>query len=298
MPDEAPVPVPLWEKMSIKDTLLWGTAQLRAAAMLSPALDAAVLLTEVLGVDRAKLLLEEKRRLNEDTWRSYDRALKRRIAGECVAYIVGHKEFWGLDFAVTSDVLVPRPDTETLVEAALATIARGEGDQSLLDVCTGSGAVAIALKHDVPELDVHASDISEPALQVARENAARLLPDATAISFTRSDLLDKVARRFTLITANPPYVPSDVIDTLAPEVRNEPRLALDGGADGLALIRRLVRDAGAHLDPGGTLLLEAAPDLMDEIASLLEAADFREIQCHIDATGRLRVIEGRLDAIL
>jgi release factor glutamine methyltransferase len=279
--------------MSIRDVLLWGTARLRDAGMATPALDAAVLLTETLCVDRSKLILEEQRRLTEEVWRVYDRALSRRIAGECVAYIVGHKEFWGLDFIVTPDVLVPRPDTETLVEAAIAAFARGQEGQSLLDVCTGSGAVAIALKHELPALEVHASDVSVPALLVARENVSRLLQSDSAVSFTQSDLLDKIARRFTLITANPPYVPSAVIDTLAPEVRGEPRLALDGGDDGLDLIRRLIRDAKSRLESGGALLMEASPDLMDEIARLLEAADYREIQWYNDVAGRRRVIAGR-----
>jgi release factor glutamine methyltransferase len=165
-----------------------------------------------------------------------------------------------------------------------------------LDLCTGSGAVAIALKHECPEIEVFASDLSPEALETARLNAARLLGTALepAVTFIQSDLFDRISRRFHLITANPPYVCTGDIKKLPREVRGEPRLALDGGADGLDLIRALIAGAPDHLFSGGVLLLEADPRQMPRIASLLEHQGFLDIQTYRDLSGAERVIGGRM----
>jgi release factor glutamine methyltransferase len=284
--------------MTIREALIQGTARLRSADIETPSLDTALFLAFILKTTREKLILHDGETLSEAAAAEFVRALDRRIAGECAAYILGHREFRGLDFLVTPDVLVPRPDTETLVDAALAI---GDGSNlTVLDLCTGSGAVAIALKHELPSLEVYASDISAKALAIARENAIRLLQEddrlmggEAAIHFLEGDLFDPVPSiRFSLIVANPPYVASGEIPGLSREVRGEPLLALDGGEDGLDLVRRIVEGAPAYLRPGGKLLLEADPRQMTAIALILGKKGYRDIKLYQDLSGQDRVIEG------
>jgi release factor glutamine methyltransferase len=299
-------------------------AQTRAARLLAgagidtPALDSSLLLAEALGLDRERLILAYPGPLPEDAARRFEELLRRRLAGESAAYILGRREFWGLEFTVSPAVLVPRPDTETLVEAALPFLASPASPPfrnsapvpaprtSALDLCTGSGAVAIALKHEAGGLEVWASDSSPDALEIARHNAARLLgnagkaedsgetaaPGVAPITFVLSDLFEQIPRRFSLITANPPYVKSAEIAGLSAEVRGEPRIALDGGADGLDLIRRLIAEAPAHLYPGGGLFLEADSRQMKTIRAELEKTGFAGIQTYRDLSGAERVIGG------
>jgi release factor glutamine methyltransferase len=279
--------------MTIREIFYQACVRLRDAGIETPALDAGVLLAAVLHTERAGLIIASERVVSDEAQDTYTRALERRLGGECVAYIIGRKEFWGLDFTITPDVLVPRPDTETLVEAALSHRAAhrmSDADEEILDLCTGSGAVAIALKHERPAAHVVASDISPAALVVARQNAARLLGDAEAIHFIESDMFNKIDGRFDLITANPPYVPSALIASLAPEVRGEPLLALDGGSDGLDLIRRIVSGAKPHFKPGGVLLMEADPDEMDAITRFLLVEGYEQPRLYYDAAGKARVI--------
>jgi len=283
--------------MTIREALSEGRAALaEAAAVGTSALDASLLLAEVLNTSRSSLLAADSRPLDEASLAAFRELLKRRLAGECVAYIVGSKEFYGLDFQVTPAVLVPRPDTETLVEASLdeiAKLAKTNQTVRVVDLCTGSGAIAIALKHSVPELEVWAADISAEALAIARANAARLLP-ADAIHFCHGDLFGALgadgALAFHLIVSNPPYVPAAEIAGLAPEVRGEPHIALDGGDDGLAVIRGIISGAPQFLCPGGALLLEADPRQMGQITALLQQTGFTDIQTRRDLSGAERVI--------
>jgi release factor glutamine methyltransferase len=251
--------------------------------------------------------------LADDDFSVFQKLLKRRRDGECVAYILGRKEFRGFDFAVNPSVLVPRPDTETLVEAALERLTAGErlagneqlaagGRPRILDLCTGCGAVAIALKNEMPELELWASDISAGALEIARANAARLLP-ASAIHFRLGSIYgaltpdgygkfspDRESPVFSLIVSNPPYIPSEEIERLPIEVKKEPRIALDGGTDGLEIIRTIIKGAPDYLHSGGELLLEADPGQMKSIAVLLEEAGFEDIRTYRDLSGHERVI--------
>jgi release factor glutamine methyltransferase len=288
-----------WQAMTIREALAKGATRLRSAGVEGSGLDAALLLGFVLKTTREKLLLIDTESLDNDAAAEFGRLLDRRIGGECVAYILGSREFRGLDFLVSPDVLVPRPDTETLVEAALAALPQTPGPV-LLDLCTGSGAVAIALKHEAPSLEVYAMDISPRALAIARKNASRLLqedgrPLDGAVHFLEGDLFKPVPRiRFDLITANPPYVSSAAIPGLPREVRFEPLLALDGGTDGLDLIRRIAEDAPAFLRSGGRLLMEADTGQMPEIVRILEKKGYRHIRLHRDLSGSDRVIEGTL----
>jgi release factor glutamine methyltransferase len=295
--------------MTVREVLAEGTALLSSfhpgSSINTPALDASLLLADLLRTGRAGLIIAGPETVPGDIRKRYARSLERRLSGECVALILGRREFRGLDFTVTPDVLVPRPDTETLVEAALACIDRRTENLTLLDLCTGSGAVAVSLKHERPSLSVYASDISPQALEVARGNAERLLPGTAPpntasppVIFFRGDLfagLDTrpdLPRRFHLITANPPYIPTGLIPSLAPEVRREPRLALDGGEDGLVLLRRIISGAAARLRPGSMLLLEADPRQMEALRDLLVSGGYKGIEIYKDLSGLERVIGG------
>ena len=314
--------------MTIKEALTKYTAILKTAGIESPALDAAILLTHVLNISRSKLAaMSRDERLSEKDLRAFITAIDRRLNGECIAYITGKKEFYGLEFSVNKSVLVPRPDTEILVEAAIDFIKRRikttEGTEDteynlehflsplcatlcnsvvnnknkILDLCTGSGAVAIALKHTVPELEVWATDISSEALDVAKKNADCLLPP-DSINFLQGDLYNALHSinyyllPFTCIVSNAPYIPSKEIQSLSAEVQYEPHLALDGGSDGLDLIKKIIAKAPEYLCPGGILLLEADPRQMKNISALLEQAGFHKIIIRKDISGLERVIGG------
>jgi release factor glutamine methyltransferase len=278
--------------MTCREALNAGSALLRSSGLESPSLDASLFMADLLAVERSRLPLLEDRELSPELYRRFRERLERRRAGECAAYILGRREFMGLDLAVTAEVLVPRPDTETLVEAALAWIDHPDsprGSLSVLDLCTGSGAVAEALKHERPDLILWASDISAGALAVAEANARRLLgPDK--ITFVRSDLFKAITGSFDLIAANPPYIPAGELESLPREVRGEPVLALDGGEDGLALIRPLIAGARDRLKQGGALFMEADPRQMPAITGILENCGYRNIRIRKDLPGRDRVI--------
>jgi release factor glutamine methyltransferase len=282
----------------VKEALAEGRNRLAQTG--SAALDAGLLLSRILGVGREKLYLDSAELSPADLSR-FREYVERRLSGECTGYIIGRREFYGLDFCVNPAVLVPRPDTETLVEAALEELSALHSSlhsslSSVLDLCTGSGAVAVVLKHERPELDLRAVDISAKALETAEANAERLLAGRGTIRFLQGDLyapLPEDSPKFALITANPPYVPSAEIAKLAKEVQNEPRIALDGGEDGLDILRRIIEGAPTRLAPGGALLLEADPSQMEKIAPLLEKYGFGDIRIRKDLAGRGRVIAGR-----
>jgi len=282
--------------MTIREILADGIKQLSSpcdsALIDTPALDAAILLADTLRIERTKLILRDNEVLNENDKKKYKTLLERRRSGECVAYILGYKEFRTLRFKVNPHVLVPRPDTETLVEAALEYIdSREHGENlSVLDLCTGSGALAISLLNERPFLHITASDISPQALEVAEHNSKTLNPKSQPLHFIQSDVFKNIQSRFNIIVSNPPYVPSGELIGLAPEVRREPSLALDGGEDGLIIIRKIITQAPDHLLPGGVLLLEADPGQMPLIRKLFEAQGFGSINIRKDLAGRDRVI--------
>lgn len=239
----------------------------------SPRLDAEVLLAHVLGRDRVYLYRESQTLLDPEQARVYFELVRRRALGEPVAYLTGQKEFMGLDFMVGPPVLIPRPETELLVASAQALLEQWPtGQRVVVDVGTGSGAVAISLAHLVPGARVYATDISARALAMARANACR---HGVEVSYYQGDLLAPltgVLKQGTVavVAANLPYLPSATIPTLSRDVRDyEPRLALDGGADGLSLYRRLVPRAAGMLAPGGHLLLEMAPDQRQQALALV-----------------------------
>jgi release factor glutamine methyltransferase len=319
--------------MTVAGLLAVSAASLAKAGVETPRLDSGLLLAHVLGTTRSVLLAHGGDTVNAEKEAAFDEAVVRRAAGESVAVIIGHKEFRYLDFIVTRDTLVPRPETETLVEAALekaalekiALMAAGicgcfsgkkpasvnpsggavsdssdfpltaysetavsdVGPVSILDLGTGSGAVGLSIKNEAPQALVTLSDISDAALLVARKNGEKF---GLAAAYVLSDLFDRIDGTFDIIVSNPPYVRPEEIVALKKEVQNEPRLALDGGEDGLALIKRIIHEGKARLNDGGFLMMEADPRQMGEIGRLLLENGYRDVVIRKDMSGNDRVI--------
>jgi release factor glutamine methyltransferase len=243
-----------------------------------------LLFTDVLGCTRTQLYQEKKRILSREICAQIARVLKRRLKGEPLEYILGHTEFMGLEFSVNSDVLIPRPDTEVLVETVLNYVANAPDyrfqNPRILEVGTGSGCIAVSLAKRISEADIVATDVSQAALDVAEANAHKNSVEDN-ISFFLSDLFDSpriTGEKFDLIVSNPPYIKRDVIPTLACEVQHEPRLALDGGVDGLDFYRRIFREAPSHLKTDGFLMLEIGFDQKDELEKIIRSSQIFEVK--------------------
>lgn len=253
-----------------------------AAALGAERLDAQLLLLHALGRasdERAWLLAHDVDPLAPEAAARFQAQLLRRLAGEPVAYLVGEKEFHGLTLQVDARVLVPRPDTETLVDWAIERLS-GQREVRVMDLGTGSGAIALALQKARPDLQIHAVDTSEDALDVARANGQRLgLP----VRFAHGNWLDGAGSGYCLILSNPPYIREN--DPHLPALRHEPLSALASGADGLADLRRIVQAAPAHLADGGWLLLEHGHDQAADVRALLTARGFAQVQSRKDLAG-------------
>ncbi len=280
---------------TVLELLRWTTAHFEEKGIDSPRLDAEVLLAHALGVERLQLYLDYDKPV-EESERARFRELVRRRAGERVpvAYLTGSKEFWSLSLRVSEKVLVPRPDTEILVAAGLELFPEREAAIRILDVGTGSGAVALAMLSERPQATVVATDISKAALEVARGNA-EALGFAERLKLVEGDLIEPLrGERFDLILANLPYVPEGDRPGLAPELDHEPAGALFAGSDGLVLLRRFAGLIGEALRPGGAVALEMGPEQIGEIADLLRACGLDKLKRHKDLAGSFRVISARL----
>jgi release factor glutamine methyltransferase len=279
--------------MTVRSLLKQGYDTLFLAEVDTPLLDALVLLAYATGSTKERLMasLPDTVPLEaEDAFRGF---LDRRSRGTPVSYIVRLKEFYGLEFYVDERVLVPRPDTEVLVDKVLQVLRGDPRLRRVHDACTGSGCVAVALKSTVPALEVSASDISAPALEVAATNARAIL--GNALPAFRSDLLDAVPGPLDIIASNPPYLRDEEVAGMRRMGWPEPELALKGGTDGTAVAERLIRAAPDRLVPGGWLILEAAPPQFTKLYALMDQAGFHSIDVEKDLGGRDRVIAGRLD---
>jgi len=266
------------------------TERLQASARGDARLDAETLLMHVLGRDRAYLYAHPELELSCRELNRYNQLLDRRANGEPLQYITGHQEFWGLDLLVTPAVLIPRPETEHSVEAALELLPDFESPH-IIDVGTGSGCIALALASELPNAHIDAVDISVEALQVARKNGQRLgLGDR--ITFAQSDLLEKylpVGPTFDVVVSNPPYVGKREADKLQIEVRqHEPHCALFGGEQGLDIYRRLIPQAHRVLKPSGWLVMEIGYSQEQDIKELLR--DWHDVRCRPDLRGIPRVV--------
>lgn len=278
-----------------------GANYLTEAGIEEAALDARLLLEYVCGTDRNTLLAHGDRSVTEEDRLRYQELIKQRASRIPLQYLTGTQNFMGLDFLVSEHVLVPRQDTEFLVEEVLKNLHDG---MRVLDLCTGSGCILISLLRYTNDCQGMGVDISPEALAVAEKNADRLLTEngesteserRGCLQFLESDLYERVEGIFDVIVSNPPYIPTKVIDTLMPEVReHEPRLALDGSEDGLLFYRRIIEGSRAHLKGGGMLFFEIGYDQGAAVRDLMEQAGFLEVQITKDYAGLDRVASGIL----
>lgn len=283
---------------TVSAALDWGRAALRGKSS-APGRDAAVLLSRVLGVPTEVLFTHPEMPLDEDKSRSYQSLILRRSAGEPLAYITGDREFMGLSFQVDPRVLIPRPETELVVETVLQEL-RGEEDTLIGDICCGSGVIGLSLLHYLPSARAYFTDISCGALEVARENARRLGTSDRA-TFLHGNLCKPLidiglGRSLHVVASNPPYICSSEIASLPTEVRDyEPAVALDGGPDGLAVIRELIAQASLVLCPGGLLVFEIGYDQGEECRGILaQHGGWTHITVRKDLAGFDRVVAARL----
>jgi len=285
---------------SIGELRRWAWTALKAAGIADPVREAEWLLAHVLGLPSHTLLLEGERAVSELQAERARALIGRRISREPLQYLLGTQEFRGLDMAVTPDVLIPRPETELLVEETLRAIASVRAPR-LTDVGTGSGCIAVAVVRERPDATMYALDISAPALAVARANAIRHKA-SERIRFVQADLLEAFSvmaqERFDVIVSNPPYIPVGELDGLQPEVaRYEPRVALAAGADGLVYYRRLLREAPMLLKPGGCLIMELGYGQADSVMSLArQSGCYDSVECRNDAAGIARVLIAKVGA--
>jgi release factor glutamine methyltransferase len=262
--------------------------RLAAAGVASAHIDARLLVGRALGVGPEVVVAHPERQLEPAARRTIEGLLARRAAREPMSHILGAREFWGLDFAVSGDVLDPRPDSETVVGAALVQVGRRDRPLRMLDFGTGSGCLLLALLHELPAARGIGVDLSASAINVARVNAARLgLADRAAFAVGRWG--EGLTGRFDLVVANPPYIRSGDLGGLAPEVaRFEPRLALDGGADGLASYRALAPDIARLLAPGGAAVVEFGAGQAAEVGAIMAAAGLAVLAVVPDLADRAR----------
>ena len=274
--------------MTYREAVEFGTKCLTDAGVPDAALDAWYLLQMVCRIERSYYYVHGEEDITQDAQKEYEIAVQKRAEHIPLQYIIGEQEFMGLRFKVNSNVLIPRQDTETLVEQVLKIVKPG---MKVLDLCTGSGCVLISVLKNAPELTGVGSDISKTALLVAKENAKMHEVDADWI---RSNLFDNITETFDVIMANPPYIPTGEILSLMPEVRDfEPENALDGGADGLDFYRKIAGQVKDYLNPGGYVYMEIGYDQGEAVSELMRNAGFTEVEVIKDLARNDRVVKGK-----
>ncbi len=274
--------------MTIREALPQAVSALEAAGIPDPRTDAALLLADVTGLSPMELSLQGTQALTPWQGRRFSSLLLSRASRKPLQYLLGTQGFYGLSLAVDQRALIPRPETEILCELALGLL-RGMESPKVLDLCTGSGAIALAIQRQCPSATMTATDLSGEALALARENAHRC---QAPIRFLAGDLFAPVAgETFDCIVSNPPYIETEACRALQAEVLFEPLMALDGGADGLAFYRRIAKEAAQHLRPGGVLCLEIGDTQGEAVGALLEAEGrYQNVSIHRDLNGLQRVV--------
>ncbi|KXG77924.1 Release factor glutamine methyltransferase [Fervidicola ferrireducens] len=284
--------------MNVVEGLRYGRKVLLEAGVENPLLDAEVILSHVLGARRMDLYLEPQRELKEEEIKTYKALIEKRSSRIPVAYITGKKEFFTLEFFVKEGVLIPRPETEFLVEEVLNRISNIKTPK-VAELCCGSGAVAISIAFFKKDAIVYASDISEIAGEVTMLNATKHGVE-DRVRFLRGDLWQPFEKEglkgFDVVVANPPYIPSNELENLPPEVKKEPREALDGGPDGLDFYRRIITRAPKFLKSRGSIVLEIGNDQRERVCSFLKGECFEDIRIIKDYGGFERVIAASLHA--
>jgi release factor glutamine methyltransferase len=285
---------PVGRTWTVLELLRWTTDYFAQRGIETPRLDAECLLAGALGVDRMRLYIDFDKPASPAERDRYRALVKRRAAERVpVAQLVGHKEFWSFPLEVTADVLSPRPDTETLVSAALDLLPDREAEARVLDIGTGSGAVALAIARERPKVHVVATDVSAAALAVAQRNACEL-GVGDRLQFVEGSLFEPVANgQFDLVVSNPPYVAESERQQLAPEFAHEPEVALFAGPDGLSVLRELVARVTPFLTPGAGFAVELAPAQAQIVARWCGEAGLRDVTIHRDLANRDRVVSAR-----
>jgi release factor glutamine methyltransferase len=279
---------------TVLELLRWTTAHFAGRGIGTPRLDAECLLAHALGVERLQLYLEFEKPVSPDERAAYRELVRRRAGARVpVSQLTGRKEFWSLPLEVTAQVLTPRPETETLVTAALDLVPEAEAEVSVLDVGTGSGNVALAIARERRKAHITATDICSKSLQIARRNADKLCA-ADRIAFLHGGGFEPVlAQQFDLVVSNPPYLAESEREGLAPELAHEPPQALFAGPDGLEVLRELVAGAPLVLAPGGSLALEVAPSQAPAVSDLCREAGLLNVGTYRDLGDRPRVVAAR-----
>lgn len=279
---------------TVLELLRWTTDYFERSGIDSARLDAEVLLAHALETQRLKLYMDFEKPVLAGERDRYRELVRRRAADRVpVSLLLGSREFWSLDFRVTGDVLTPRPETETLVEAGLSKMPDSKEKYRILDLGTGSGAIALSLSTERPEAVVTATDLSDAALQIAAENADRL-HIRERVRFLEGDLFEPVSGEvFDLIVSNPPYVATSDAPSLPPELAHEPEMALFAGVDGLDVIRSLIGEAGSHLSKDGWVFIELSPEQAETVEQELRQAGFVDVERRFDLAKRPRVVGGR-----
>ena len=303
--------------MTLSESLTSAVARLTAEQVPSPRMNAELLLMFTLGCDRAHLYAHPERVLTADEARNYEAALAERARGVPAQYITGHQEFWGMDLIVTPAVLIPRPETEHLIETVLDSVKQDGVKEDrvkhagvkqdrvasallptsplqIADIGTGSGCIALALAKELAQAEIHATDISPAALEIARANAARLQLDSR-IHFREADLLAGFENKsFDFIVSNPPYVGASEEDSVQLEVRKfEPRNAVFAGHTGTEVIARLIPQAHAALKPGGSLIMEISGTISEDVKTLLKKENWQDVHINPDLQSIPRVVQAR-----
>ncbi|HWZ83646.1 MAG TPA: peptide chain release factor N(5)-glutamine methyltransferase [Terriglobales bacterium] len=278
--------------MQLRESLISAIHRLTAQRVPSPRMNAELLIMFTLNCDRAYLYAHPERELTQDEMQRYDETIARRATGVPAQYITGHQEFWGLDLIVSPAVLIPRPETEHLIETALESVKNPDEQLRIADIGTGSGAIALALARELPNAEIHATDISAAALEVARANAARH-DLSSRIQFRQADLLGGLADgQFDFIVSNPPYVGASEEEEVQLEVRKfEPRNAVFAGPTGLEVIERLIPQAQRALRPGGWLVMEMSGAIAARVQQLLSG--WTNFKITNDLQGIARVASAR-----
>ncbi len=275
--------------MTFREAINFGEEQLNNAGIVDAKNDAWLLLTFVCKIDRTYYYVHMDEELSVEMQEEYKNVLSKRTEHVPLQYITGEQEFMGLNFRVNESVLIPRQDTETLVSEALKLIRPG---MKVMDMCTGSGCILISILKNVVDIEGYGYDISKQALNVAKENAKL---NGVSATIERSDLFEAVADTFDVIVSNPPYIPTDIIGGLMPEVAvYEPIQALDGKEDGLYFYRKIVKDCKQFLNPEGKILFEIGHDQGDAVSEMLRYAGFSDVRVVKDLAGNDRVVIGGL----
>lgn len=273
--------------MKYEELYRLGAEQLKQAGMEEANLDARLLLEEVCGTDRNYLLVHGMEEVTKQEEEHFREAIAKRSQHIPLQHILGYQEFMGLRFMVSPKVLIPRQDTETLVEEVMRFLHDG---MRILDLCTGSGCILLSLLHYSNDCAGTGTDICAEALEIAAANAKQLGLSAT---FCQSDLFEKICGKYDIIVSNPPYIPSRVIPTLMEEVKlHDPLLALDGGEDGLFFYRKIINQAGEHLSKGGRLFFEIGWNQAEAVSEYFRNAGFQDVTVYKDLSGLNRVVSG------